>query len=142
MVFYHLQENIRNNYWIKDQMLPKKVVHKAGEFVIKLQMQHCQKSNDDNIEKQEPAEEIIIPPEKKRRNQSLPGKKQCVYCNSYEWENLRVRCSLNYEFGTYNVKKCIFIFFNVNKVPHVNYTRLLFWKCYFTYYQYIQHIKS
>ena len=75
MVFYHLQENIRNNYWIKDQMLPKKVVHKAGEFVIKLQMQYCQKSNDDNIEKQEPAEEIIIPPEKKRRNQSLPGKK-------------------------------------------------------------------
>ena len=37
-------------------------------------MQYCQKSNDDNIEKQEPAEEIFIPPEKKRRNQSLPGK--------------------------------------------------------------------
>ena len=48
-------------------------------------------------------------------------KKQCVYCNSYVVQNLCVRCSLNFEFGTYNVIKCIFIFFNVNKVKqHVN----------------------
>ena len=33
MYFYHLQENFKNNYWIKDLMLPKKVVHKAGEFI-------------------------------------------------------------------------------------------------------------
>ena len=31
--FYQLQGNIKNKYWIKDQMLPKKVVHKAGEFI-------------------------------------------------------------------------------------------------------------
>ena len=24
MDFYHLQENIKNNYWIQDEMLPKK----------------------------------------------------------------------------------------------------------------------
>ena len=53
-------------------------------------------------------------------------KKQCLYCNSYV-QNLRVRCRLNFEFGTYDVIKCIFIFFNVNKViQHVNYTCLLF----------------
>ena len=27
-------------------------------------------------------------------------KKQCVYCNPYVRQNLRVRCSLNFEFGT------------------------------------------
>ena len=48
-------------------------------------------------------------------------KKQCVYCNSYVRQNLRMRCSLNFEFGTDNVIKYIFIFFNVNKVTqHVN----------------------
>ena len=31
--FYHLQENMKNKYWIKDQMPPEKVVHKAGEFI-------------------------------------------------------------------------------------------------------------
>ena len=63
--------------------------------------------------------------------QSLPGK-NCVYCNSHVRQNLRVRCSLNFELGTYDVIRCIFIFFNVNKVTkHVNYTCLLFWKCSF-----------
>ena len=33
MDFYHLEENIKNNYWIQDQMLPKKVLHKAGKFL-------------------------------------------------------------------------------------------------------------
>ena len=65
--------------------------------------------------------------------QALPGK-NCVYCNSYVRQNLHVRCSVNFEFGTYNVIKCIFIFLNVNKVTqHVSYTCLLFWKC-FAYY--------
>ena len=31
--FYHLQENMKNKYWIKDQMPPEKAVHKAGEFI-------------------------------------------------------------------------------------------------------------
>ena len=31
--FYHLQENMKNKYWIKDQMPPGEVVHKAGEFI-------------------------------------------------------------------------------------------------------------
>ena len=43
-------------------------------------------------------------------------KKQCVYCNLYVWQNLHMSCSLNFEFGTYSVIQCIFIFFNVNKV--------------------------
>ena len=55
-------------------------------------------------------------------------RKQCVYRNSYVRQNLCVRCSLNFEFGTYDVIKCIFIFFNVNKVrKHVSYTCILFW---------------
>ena len=48
-------------------------------------------------------------------------KKQCVYCNSYMHQNLRMRCSLNFEFETYDVIKRIFIFCNINKVTqHVN----------------------
>ena len=53
-------------------MPPKKVVHKAGEYLLNkvteavlsktIVMQT--KSNDDNIEKQETVEEIIIPPVK------------------------------------------------------------------------------
>ena len=44
---------------------PKKVVHKAGEFIGNKIVDAVTKSNDDNIEKKEPAEEIIIPPEKR-----------------------------------------------------------------------------
>ena len=43
----------------------KKVVHKAGEFIGNKIADTVIKSNDDNIEKQEPVEEIIIPPEKR-----------------------------------------------------------------------------
>ena len=43
----------------------KKVVHKAGEFIGNKIADAVIKSNDDNIEKQEPVEEIIIPPEKR-----------------------------------------------------------------------------
>ena len=38
-------------------------------------------------------------------------KKQCMYCNSQVRQNLRVRCSSNFEFGRYDVVKCIFEFF-------------------------------
>ena len=45
----------------------KKVVHKAGEFIGNKIADAVIKSNDDNIEKQEPVEEIIIPPEKREK---------------------------------------------------------------------------
>ena len=43
----------------------KKVVHKAGEFIGDKTADAVSKSNDDNIEKQEPVEEIIVPSEKR-----------------------------------------------------------------------------
>ena len=43
----------------------KKVVHKTGEFIGNIIEDTVTKSNNDNIEKQEPVEEIIIPPEKR-----------------------------------------------------------------------------
>ena len=49
-------------------MLPKKVVHTAGEHLVNQIPDAITKSNYNNIEKQEPVEEIIIPPEKKGRN--------------------------------------------------------------------------
>ena len=42
----------------------KKVVHKAGEILGNKIADAVTKSNDNNIEKQESAVEIIIPPEK------------------------------------------------------------------------------
>ena len=41
------------------------IVHKAGEFIGNKIAEAITKSNDDKIVKQEPAEEIIIPPEKR-----------------------------------------------------------------------------
>ena len=43
----------------------KKVVHKAGEFIRNRMADKVTKWNNDNTEKKEPAEEIIIPPEKR-----------------------------------------------------------------------------
>ena len=43
----------------------KRVVHKAGEFIGNKIANAVTKLDDDNIEKQEPVEEIIIPPEKR-----------------------------------------------------------------------------
>ena len=43
----------------------KKVVHKADKFIENKIADAVTKPNDDNIEKQEPAEEIIISPEKR-----------------------------------------------------------------------------
>ena len=42
---------------------PKSVVHKAGEFLGNKVPDEVTKSCNDNIEKQEPVEEIIVPPE-------------------------------------------------------------------------------
>ena len=41
------------------------VVHKAGEYLRKKIADTVTDSKDDNTEKQEPIEEIIIPPEKR-----------------------------------------------------------------------------
>ena len=43
----------------------KKVVNKAGEFLGNITADTVTKSNDDEIVKQEPVEEIMIPQEKK-----------------------------------------------------------------------------
>ena len=43
----------------------KNVVHKAGGFIGNEIADAVTKSNDDNFDKQEPIEKIIIPPEKK-----------------------------------------------------------------------------
>ena len=43
-------------------MFPKKVVHKAGDFIGNKTADAVTKSNNDNIEKQ-PAKELFIPPE-------------------------------------------------------------------------------
>ena len=68
--FYHLQGNIKKQ---KTDTGPnslktasKYVFHKAGEFIGNKTSDIVTKSNDVNIEKQEPAEKIIIPPEKMR----------------------------------------------------------------------------
>ena len=45
----------------------KKEVHKAGEFLGNKMEEEATKSNDDKIEKQEPAEEIIIPLKKEMK---------------------------------------------------------------------------
>ena len=68
MDFYHLQENIKKPLLDKALDASKKVVHKAGEFIGNKTADAIIKSGNDNIEKQEPLQEIIIPPEKKRRN--------------------------------------------------------------------------
>ena len=49
-------------------MLPKKVVHKAGEFLGNEMADAVTKSNYTSTEKQELVKEIIIPPEKKTGN--------------------------------------------------------------------------
>ena len=43
----------------------KQVVHKAGESLGNKTADAVTKSNDDKIEKQEPVEETIIPPEER-----------------------------------------------------------------------------
>ena len=62
---YHSQENIKNNNWIQDQMLPKKQSIKQVNLQEIKTADTVTKSSNDNIEKQEPVAEIIIPPEKR-----------------------------------------------------------------------------
>ena len=45
----------------------KKTVHKAGEFIGNIIADTVTKSNNNKIVKEEPAEEIIIPPEKEMK---------------------------------------------------------------------------
>ena len=52
----------------KGLVASKNVVHKVIEFIGNKIADTVTKSNDDNTEKQEPVEEIIVPLEKKRRN--------------------------------------------------------------------------
>ena len=69
MDFYPLRENIKkqllNTGLDAAKTASKKVLHKAGEFLGNKIADAITKSNDDNIEKQEPIEEVIIPSEKK-----------------------------------------------------------------------------
>ena len=46
-------------------MPPKKLVHKAGEYLRNKIADVVTMSNDDSIEEQEPVEETIIPPKKR-----------------------------------------------------------------------------
>ena len=57
MDFHDLQKNIKK-HWLNAS---KKFVYKAGEFLGNKILDAITKSNDDNIEKQEPVQEIIIP---------------------------------------------------------------------------------
>ena len=73
MDFYHSRENIKKQ--LMDTGLDaektdyKKVVRKAGEFIGHKIADAVTNSNDDNIGKEEPVGETIIPPEK--RNEIL-----------------------------------------------------------------------
>ena len=64
MDFYHFQENIKKQLLDKGLDASKKVVHKTDEFIGNKTADAIIKSGNDNIEKQEPVQEIIIPPEK------------------------------------------------------------------------------
>ena len=68
MDFYHLQENVSKKQ-ILDKGLDasKKVVHKAGGVIGNIIADAVTKSNDDDIEKQEPVVEIISPLEKREK---------------------------------------------------------------------------
>ena len=70
MDFYHVLENIKKQ--LLDTGLDslktasKKVVHKTGEFIGNKIADAVTKSNNNNIVKQDPVEEIVIPPEKRK----------------------------------------------------------------------------
>ena len=68
MDFYHLRENIKkqllNTGLDSLKTAFRKEVHKAGEFIGNKIADTVTKSNDDETVKQEPVEEIVIPPEK------------------------------------------------------------------------------
>ena len=65
MDFYHLRENYKKQLLDTGLDASKKVVHKAGEFIGNKIADAVTKSNNDNTERQEPVEEIIIPLKKR-----------------------------------------------------------------------------
>ena len=76
MDFYHLQENIKNSYLIHDSLktASKKVVQKAGEIADADKIaDSVTKLNGDKLVKQEPAEDIIIPLEKRDKKLNKLG---------------------------------------------------------------------
>ena len=68
MVFLSFARKYKKQLLDKGLHANEKVFHKAGEYLGNKIADAVTKSSDDNIEKQEPVEEIIIPPEKKRGN--------------------------------------------------------------------------
>ena len=66
MDFYHLKykKQLLDRGLDSLKYASKKVVHKVSEFIRNKMSDTVTKSNDDNIEKREPVEEIIIPPGK------------------------------------------------------------------------------
>ena len=62
--FLSFARKYKNQIMDKGLDASKKVVHKAGEFIRNKIADAVTKSNDDNIKKQEPVEEIIFLPEK------------------------------------------------------------------------------
>ena len=63
--FYHFRENLKKQLLYIGLDASKKVVPKADDFLENKIAGTVTKSNDDNIEKQEPVEEIIILPKKR-----------------------------------------------------------------------------
>ena len=67
MNFYPLEENIKREFWDTGlsslKSASKKVVYKSGKFLGNKTAATVTKSNGDKIVKQEPVEEIVIPPE-------------------------------------------------------------------------------
>ena len=74
MDFYHSSKNIKKKLIDAGLDASKKAAHKAGEYlgneiadvVLSKTLAMRTNSTDDKIEKQEPVEEIIIPPEKRK----------------------------------------------------------------------------
>ena len=72
----------------KGQDASKKVVHKAGEFIGNKIADAVTKSNDNNIEKQKPLEEIIIPPEKREEILNKLGTLYYSIILYYKWNTI------------------------------------------------------
>ena len=64
-----MQDNIKNYYWVLDflKTASKKVVQKTGDFLENKIQDAVPNLYDDKIVKTKPTEEIIIPPEKKKK---------------------------------------------------------------------------
>ena len=63
MDFNHLQKNIKKPSYLIECQIPSKLLPK--KYSIKQVNLQEIKSHNDDTEKQEPVEEIVIPPEKK-----------------------------------------------------------------------------